>query len=141
MPEFAFDVNLRASLRVEAEDEATARAILAESLNCADSNFGAWPDGSPITAEASMDGDASLYMIDGKDAHDGLPFAWPSDGVRALQALRAILPYAESRAEDMLDDADQYADGNDLKAEAAEAACKAVAAVDAAKALLASLDA
>lgn len=52
-----------------------------------------------------------------------------------LDALRAILPYAESRAEDMLE-ADGELDGCDPS----DATRKAVAAVDAAKALLASLD-
>lgn len=52
-----------------------------------------------------------------------------------ISALRAILPYAESRAEDMLE-SDGEADGCDPSDETR----KAVAAVDAAKALLASLD-
>lgn len=70
--------------------------------------------------------------------------------------LRAILPYAESRAEDMVecaDEAQQNLDDSDLddknlrprliakRDEARASADKAVAAVDAAKALLASLDA
>lgn len=52
-----------------------------------------------------------------------------------LASLRAILPYAESRAEDMLE-SDGEADGCDPSDETR----KAVAAVDAAKALLASLE-
>lgn len=53
-----------------------------------------------------------------------------------LASLRAILPYAESRAEDMLE-ADGELDGCDPSDETR----KAVTAVDAAKALLASLEA
>lgn len=53
-----------------------------------------------------------------------------------LASLRAVLPYAESRAEDMLEE-DGELDGCDPS----DATRKAVAAVDAAKALLASLDA
>lgn len=64
MREFAFDVKLFASLRVKAESEAQARALLREALDCADANFGAWPDGSPILAEASMDGEPDLFEID-----------------------------------------------------------------------------
>lgn len=72
----------------------------------------------------------------------------PIDRVRLeaeslLASLRAILPYAESRAEDMADRAEEARRGGDLDAAAEEQgwADKAVAAVDAAKALLASLDA
>ena len=57
-----------------------------------------------------------------------------------IASLLAILPYAESRAEDMLDDVTEYAEGGTLRAEAKAAADKATTAVDAAKALLASLD-
>lgn len=66
-------------------------------------------------------------------------------------ALRAILPFAESRAEDMLELAEEceasaldHPTSQGIASNAAEArenADKAVAAVDAAKALLASLDA
>lgn len=74
-----------------------------------------------------------------------------------LAALRAILPYAESRAEDMLETADEaehrvklspsarplgsYKNLTEIARDARSDADKAVAAVDAAKALLASLDA
>lgn len=67
MPEFAFDVKLMAAIRVIAPDEKAARAKLAAHLDSACSNFGAWEDsGDPITGEASMDGDADLYEIDGE---------------------------------------------------------------------------
>lgn len=68
-----------------------------------------------------------------------------------LVSLRAILPYAESRAEDMADSAEQDEGTAKLAPTALQMAArartsreladKAVAAVDAAKALLASLDA
>lgn len=59
-----------------------------------------------------------------------------NDDARALlDALRAILPYAESRAEDM----DNCADESECAPSRGDAD-KAIAAVDAAKALLASLD-
>ncbi len=59
--------------------------------------------------------------------------AWQAQELE--DALRAILPYAESRAEDMLEACGEL-DGCDPD----DATRKAVAAVDAAKALLASLD-
>lgn len=55
----------------------------------------------------------------------------------ALDLLRRVLPYAESRAEDAQEDAEGYAAGSDLRAEAKGYADKATAAVDAAKAFLA----
>lgn len=67
MKEFAFDVKLFAAIRVKAPDEKTARSMLKAALDCADTNFGAWPNGDPITAEASMDGEADLFEIDGKE--------------------------------------------------------------------------
>lgn len=53
---------------------------------------------------------------------------------KLLASLRAVLPYAESRAEDMLE-----ADGELEGCDPGDETRKAVAAVDAAKALLASL--
>lgn len=66
MREYAFDVKLFAFIRVRAADEAEARRMLAEAFDCADANFGAWPNGDPITAEASIDGDADLMEVDGE---------------------------------------------------------------------------
>lgn len=64
--EYTFDVKLFTTLRVKAESEAEARAILRRVMHCADANFGAWDDGSPILGEASMDGDPDLVEIDGE---------------------------------------------------------------------------
>lgn len=57
---YLFDVKLFASVRVEAHDEDEARAKIYEALDCASINAGAWPDGSPILFEASVDGDLDL---------------------------------------------------------------------------------
>lgn len=67
MTEYAFDIEMRAAIRVKADSEKEARKMLRESLNCADANFGAWDNGDPITGEASMFGRASLYEVDGKE--------------------------------------------------------------------------
>lgn len=57
--------------------------------------------------------------------------------IELREALRAILPYAESRAEDMLDEADlAELRGRRDASEVRAAANKATAAVDAAKRLL-----
>lgn len=64
--EYTFDVKLFATIRVKADSEAQAKAMLREHLDAADANFGAWPDGNPILAEASMDGTADLIEVDGE---------------------------------------------------------------------------
>lgn len=64
--EYAFDITLAAALRVKASSEADARAVLAEVLDCADSNFGAWRNGDPILAEASLRGVPQLYEVNGE---------------------------------------------------------------------------
>jgi len=66
MKTFSFDVKMLVALTVTADSEADARRILRDNLDCADSNFGAWPDGSPILGEASMDGDGDLYEVNGE---------------------------------------------------------------------------
>lgn len=103
--EFLFDVKLFAAIRVTAASEAEARQKLAGALDCADTNFGAWPDGTPILAEASMDGDADLQEVDGEDPDDFLIAAAPD-----LYDLAA-------RIEAMLTRQGWRDDGNDPEAE------------------------
>lgn len=45
MNEYAFDVTLSATIRVNAPDEATARAMLRAELDSNTANLGAWPNG------------------------------------------------------------------------------------------------
>jgi hypothetical protein len=66
MPEYAFDATVRIALRVIAPTEQDARDLLDRLLDCADANFGAWPDGSPILSEASLWGRPRVYEIDGE---------------------------------------------------------------------------
>lgn len=61
--EYAFDVRLFATIRVEAQSEEEARALIREHLDAADANFGAWPNGDPILAEASVD-DHEMPLIE-----------------------------------------------------------------------------
>lgn len=69
MTEFAFDVKLFATIRVEAGSEEEARQLVRERVDCADANFGAWPSGDPILAEVSVDDDElPLIEIDGEPA-------------------------------------------------------------------------
>lgn len=64
---FTFDVKLFASISVQAGSKQEAIAMIRESLDCADCNFGAWPNGDPILGEASLDDDdPDLMEIDGE---------------------------------------------------------------------------
>jgi hypothetical protein len=68
MTEFAFDLRLDVAMRVEAESFEAAVKLLREKFNCADANFGAWDNGDPILAEASLTYEPnkdSLFEVDG----------------------------------------------------------------------------
>ena len=66
--EFAFNLTLLTTVKVNAETEKEARALINEAFHIADSHFGAWPNGDPILAEASMEGEAELFEIDQEPA-------------------------------------------------------------------------
>ena len=67
MHEYLFDVKMFAAIRVKAGNEKEARELVRECLECADANFGAWPNGDPILGEASVDDDEMpLIEIDGE---------------------------------------------------------------------------
>lgn len=53
MNHYLFDVECVAAIRVDATSLLKARNMVAEALQCADTNFGAFPDGSPILGELS----------------------------------------------------------------------------------------
>lgn len=66
MGEYVFGVWLFSTIRVNADSEEQAHRLLREHINCADANFGAWPNGDPILAEASVaDDHPELIEIDG----------------------------------------------------------------------------
>ena len=128
MPWFQISDHQRVRMEwlIEAEDEDAARE---EFLNSEGQSF--------IVTQSVEDSDGvSVEAWDGP-APDRSQAGNITDAAAELyRHLRAVLPYAESRAEDMLE-ADGEADGCDPSPETR----KAVAAVDAAKALLASLGA
>lgn len=66
--EYAFDVKLITSIRIRSGSAVDAVYELQGLLNCVSANLGAFPDGSPIVAEVSMDPDfwPKLYEIDGE---------------------------------------------------------------------------
>lgn len=65
--EYAFDVILSGALRVKAATYAEALATLKATIDCADSNLGAWPNGDPILAELSLSDKTgpALYEVNG----------------------------------------------------------------------------
>ena len=66
--EFAFDITLDAAVRVRAKSQAEAEALLLKLLDAASCNAGAWPDGSPILFEASVnDHPLCLHEVDGEE--------------------------------------------------------------------------
>lgn len=69
MTEYAFDVTIRAAIRVKANSRAEAEALMHEHICQVDANFGAWPNGDPINGEASIDTEVPLhlYQVDGED--------------------------------------------------------------------------
>jgi hypothetical protein len=71
MPEYAFDATVKIALRVVAATEKDARNLLDACFDCADANFGSWPDGSPILAEASLRDRPRVYEIDGEEYEPG----------------------------------------------------------------------
>jgi hypothetical protein len=72
MPEYAFDATVRIAIRVTAATEQDARDLLDRHLDCADANFGTWPNGDPITAEASLRDRPRVYEIN-DEAYEPLP--------------------------------------------------------------------
>jgi len=70
MNEYAFDVELKAAIRVKAESESEARAKLA-SLDTVSATLSQWPDYGNTTCEVSIvlngEKEAYLYQINGKE--------------------------------------------------------------------------
>ncbi len=66
MNEYLFDVNLFATIRIKAESEDEARAMILDHLDCACVNAGVWPNGDPILFEASARGELPLIEINGE---------------------------------------------------------------------------
>jgi hypothetical protein len=94
MPEYTFDMTLAAAITVTADSAEQAATWLREAIDCADTNFGAYPNGEPILGETSLEvSTLRLGMVDGKDyeppldekwirhaADHGAEFHEPSDG-------------------------------------------------------------
>lgn len=63
MKEYVFDLKLFATIAVPAQSESEARKLIATHIDSASTNFGAWPDGSPILGEASADGEPDFIEV------------------------------------------------------------------------------
>jgi len=70
MPKFTFDAQLTAAFTIDAPTREQAEQILTTTLNCANVNCGALPDGDPLLGEATLnepERNLRLAMIDGED--------------------------------------------------------------------------
>lgn len=157
MPDYLFDIRLNASVRLNAEVSVDqARAMLKAALDCADVNAGAWPDGSPILFEASLDDDDCsdedamvLVEVDGEDPEAidlPPPPVWAApvtaqtlaeQGVPMFKAHAIRAALAQERAAQLFPahsgyEPDNPGIGDDL-AQARAAAARAVAASDVAE--------
>lgn len=112
MTEFSFNLTLAGTIRLEAANSVEALAILRKKLSCADSNLGAWPDGSPILTELSLSGAPSLCEIDGQEPawqHEtligrGSRFEIYEDPARGFRVLRlADLEHAVFMGDDCVE--------------------------------------
>jgi hypothetical protein len=70
LTEFAFDVTLAAAVRVRATSLEEAHKLLKSTIEASDANLGSWPNGDPILAEVSVDGEADLFEINGTTLYD-----------------------------------------------------------------------
>lgn len=66
MNEYHFDVKMFAVVTVMAETQAEAR-VLIDAVGTGHANLGSWPDGSPILADVTTDGEAYLLGQDSPD--------------------------------------------------------------------------
>jgi len=68
--EYAFDVELKAAIRVRATSETEAREMLRAHIDANNANLGAWPNGDPILVEVSLalneEKEGIVYEIDGE---------------------------------------------------------------------------
>jgi hypothetical protein len=65
MHEYLIDFTARGALRVKASSAAEARQMLDDLLDCANVNFGAWPNGDPALGELTSEG-RHIAEIDGE---------------------------------------------------------------------------
>lgn len=55
MKEYTFDIDLVTSLTVTAASRAQAERLLRELVDGAEANLGAWPSGSPIIVDVTLE--------------------------------------------------------------------------------------
>jgi predicted NUDIX family NTP pyrophosphohydrolase len=63
---YTYDLTLTTSIKVTAESKKQAREEIHAAIDGATANFGSWPNGSPIIADVSIEGDLDLSEINGE---------------------------------------------------------------------------
>lgn len=64
MNTYTLDAKLFVTLTVKATSQDHAEAILRETMDGAEANFGAWPDGSPVLGTVGYDNDGGADLIE-----------------------------------------------------------------------------
>jgi len=64
MNRYSVDVKAFFTVIVEAQDEDAAREYVTEHIDGNEANFGAWPDGTPITATVGLDGEHDVEEVE-----------------------------------------------------------------------------
>ena len=126
MHEYAFDITLRASLRMGAYTEQAARDELKEVLDCVEANLGSWPSTEePILCEASIDGEPHLFEIDGEPTPNATVFHAHllPDPAKCVEFVKQLAKELAFPASDMDDD------GLMLAVEAANGAIEGACAI------------
>lgn len=86
---YGFDLELSCSLHVKATSHEHALRILRDKLDCADSNLGLWPDGSPILCETSLRGTPELYEVDDEERRAPPPIVFEPGRIELVRVLQA----------------------------------------------------
>ena len=94
--EYAFDVTLKAAIRVKASDQAQAIALLEAVLDAAQCNGGMWPNGDPVLFEASLAGGIDQQLVEAQEKLPQIDFDELADEEQQEWVAKAR---AESREE------------------------------------------
>jgi hypothetical protein len=88
---YGFDLELSCSLHVQATSHEHALRILRDKLDCADSNLGAWPDGSPILCETSLRGTPALFERDDLECKERPPIIFEPGRAELVRVLEEAM--------------------------------------------------
>lgn len=94
MHEYLIDCDVKVALRLKARNAAEARQMVDRLLDCADANFGCWPNGDPAIGEASVH-TRSIAEIDGEPMENAGDVSKFEEHQRGLQLFNCCTALAE----------------------------------------------